>query len=123
MLMGGYYSHNCTKWENCEVMSEEKKYHTFGKKQMKLKEILPLIRNSGYSNYDDGGKDVVLCPECEEWTHVKFNLHSGLLDLLGDLTVESLDADDSDIWLWIKTDEYNWFRIREEKNDGDMEGV
>lgn len=90
-------------------MSEEKKYRTFQRKTMKLKELLPLLRSSGYSNYDEGGLDVILCPECEEWTHVRFNLHSGLLDLLGDLTVESIDAEEGNIVLWIKTDEYNWF--------------
>ena len=95
-------------------MSEDlKKYHSFKGITMKLKEILPLIRSRAYSNYDDNrhrsGTNVVICPECEDWTHVTFNAHSCLLDLLGDLTVESIDADDSDIWLWIKTDDFNWF--------------
>jgi len=97
-------------------MSEETKYHTFKRKTMKLKELLPLIRSSCYSNRDEAGSDVVLCLECEEWTHVKFNLNSGLLDLLGELTVESIDADDSDIWLWIKTDDFNWFDVSKIKD-------
>lgn len=103
-------------------MDEElKKYHLFKKSSMKLKDILPLIRSSAYSNHDECGTDIVLCPECEEWTHVKFNAHSCLLDMLGELIVENIDADDSDIWLWIKTDDFNWFNIpkppEEEQDD------
>ena len=95
-------------------MSEERKYRRFPKKTMKLKELLPMIRSSAYSNYDNGGTNIVICPECEEWTHVTFNENSGLLDLLGDLTVESICAEDNDIEIWVSTDEYNWFRT-----DGD----
>ena len=68
-----------------------------------------MIRSSGYDNRDESGTDIVICPECEEWTHVKFNLNSGLLDLLGELTVENIDASDDDIVLWIKTDDFNYF--------------
>jgi len=60
---------------------------------------------------DEGGATIRLCPECEEWTHVRFNENSCFLDLLGDLLVESLDVDDDEIVLWIKTDDYNWFNI------------
>ena len=100
-------------------MSENmKKFHTFQKKPAKLKDVLALIRSSCYSNYDEGGEDIIICPECEEWTHVKFNSHSCLLDLLGELTVQSIDAEDGDIQLWIKTDEFNWFCAdRERKNE------
>ena len=94
-------------------MDQEKmtgtKYRTFAKGQgMKLKDLLPLVRNSGYSNYDELGT-ITLCLEAEEWTWVKFNLSSGLLDLLGDLTVTSIDAEEDDIRAWIKTDEFNYF--------------
>ena len=100
-----------------EEKREKTKYHTFCKKTMKLKELLPMIRTSGYSNYDEGGTEIILCPECEEWTHVRFSENSGLLDLLGDLVVEGIDADDDNIMLWIKTDEYNWFRPKEENEN------
>ena len=98
-----------------QLQNELKKYHTFQKSRTKLKDILPLIRSSSYSNYDESGTDIIICPECEDWTHVRFNAHSCLLDLLGDLTVENIDAEDSDIRLWIKTDDFNWF-------DTDKEG-
>ena len=94
-----------------ELEKELKKYHRFPKKEMKLKDVIALIRNGAYSNYDEGGEDIVICPECEEWTHVKFNSHSCLLDLLGELTVENIGADDGDIWVWIKTDDFNWFNV------------
>ena len=85
--------------------------HTFQSRTVPLKDLLPLIRMSGYDNRDEGGKIIRLCPECEKWTHVSFNENSGFLDLLGDLLVESLDADDDEIVLWIKTDDYNWFNV------------
>ena len=91
-----------------KVPEENKKSHVFKRATMKLKDILPLIRSSGYDNRDESGTDVIICPECEEWTHVKFNLNSGLLDLLGELTVENIDAEDDDIVLWIKTDDFNY---------------
>lgn len=90
-------------------MSEDKKiYRTFKTKEATLKEVLTLLRDRSYSNYDEG-RTVVLCPECEEWTHVKFNVNSCFLDLLGNLIVEGIDAEDGDVIIWIKTDEYNWF--------------
>lgn len=98
-------------------MSEEEKYHTFPKKTMKLKDLLPLIRMSGYSNKDDGGKDIILSPECEEWTWAKFNENSCFLDLLGDIDVSSIDANEEDIQLWIEADDYNWFDIAKRKRN------
>lgn len=102
---------------NEELEKELKKYHRFPKKTAKLKDILALIRSSSYSNYDEGGDDLIICPECEEWTHVKFNSNSCLLDLLGELSVESISVDDGAFEVWIKTDEYNWFytdRVKKE---------
>ena len=87
--------------------------HRFQSRAIPLKDLLPLIRLSGYSNKDEGGKTIRLCPECEEWTHVRFNENSGFLDMLGDLMVESIDADDDEIVLWIETDDYNWFNVRD----------
>ena len=92
-------------------MSESKETKRFPKGTMLLKNLLPLIRMSGYSNQDEGGTTIRLCPECEKWTHVSFNENSGFLDLLGELVVESIDADDNELVLWIKTDDYNWFNI------------
>ena len=94
-------------------MAENNKYHTYQKANgIKLRDLLPLIRSASYSNYDELGT-VVICPECEEWTWVEFNLSNCLLDLLGDLIVGSIDADDGKIRLWIRTDEFNWFKPKE----------
>lgn len=95
-------------------MSEEKKYRTFKTKEAPLKEVLQLIRDKSYSNWDEG-ETIILCPECEEWTHVEINANSGFLDLLGDLIVEGINAEDGNVKLWIKTDEYNWFRADGER--------
>ena len=90
------------------------KYRTFPKKTMLLKELLPMFRSIGYSNYDESGTSLIICPECEEWTHVEFNLHSGLLPLLGDLVVTDIDANtDGNLIVWVETDEFNWFKPKE----------
>ena len=39
----------------------------------------------------------------------KFNASSCILDVLGDLRVESIDAEEGNFKLWIITDDYNWF--------------
>ncbi len=78
------------------------------KKEFKLKELLPMFRNSGCDRCDEGGK-IIIRPECEEWTWVTFNVNSGLLDLLGDLTVQNIDADEDDIVVWVKTASFNSF--------------
>lgn len=97
-------------------MDEKKTFHSFPKRDgIKLRAILPMIRSAGYSNYDELSLPVIICPECEEWTWVEFNSVSCcILDLLGDLTVESIDVDDNKLKLWIKTDEFNWFKPKEE---------
>ena len=92
---------------------DETKYRTFPKKTMLLKELLPMFQSSGYSNYDESGSNIIICPECEEWTHVKLNMHSCLLALLGDLKVTDIDADENDIVVWVETDEFNWFKPKE----------
>lgn len=83
------------------------------KKTMLLKELLPMIRLSGYGFKDESGTNIILAPEVEEWTHVSFNTNSGLLDALGDLRVETIDAEDGDIKLWLVTEDYNWFMPKE----------
>jgi len=98
-------------------LSKKKKYHTFKGKTMKLRDVLPMIRMQSYSNYDESGSNIILALECEEWTHVVFNQNSGLLDVLGDLTVTSIDAEDNDIVLWIKTDDFNWFDTGSENQE------
>ena len=90
---------------------ELKKYHHFPKKTEKLKNVIALVRSGAYSNYDEGAEDLIICPECEEWTHVRFNSHSCLLDLLGELTVENISVEDGALEIWIKTDEFNWFNV------------
>ena len=104
-------------WKGRIAMSEEKKYRSFHTKTAKLKDVLTLIRCGAYSHYDEGGTTITICPECEEWTHVSFDVNSGLLDLLGELTVESIDAGDGkrEILLWVKTDDFNWFCADGEK--------
>ena len=93
-------------------MADEKKYRHFTKKTMKLRDVLAMIRPASYSNYDECGGKVVICPECEEWTWVEFTASNGLLDLLGDLVVESFNADENGaIQIWIQTDEFNWFAM------------
>lgn len=94
-------------------MSDKKEtnYKYFLTKKAPLKEVLPLIRSNSYSNWDESGTKIILCPECEEWTHVEFDASSGFLDLLGNLIVESIDAEDDAIKIWIDTDEYNWFDV------------
>lgn len=99
-----------------ELEKELKKYHRFPKKTAKLKDILALIRSGAYSNYDEGGDALIICPECEEWTHVMFNSHCCLLDLLGELTVESISVENGALEIWIKTDEYNWLKGQEEED-------
>lgn len=95
-------------------MENEKRYRIFPKRKMKLRDVMAMIRPSGYSNYDEAGGKVILCPECEEWTWVEFTASNGLLDLLGDLTVDSFNAYENDtIQIWIETDEFNWFRTKE----------
>ena len=94
-------------------MADDHKCHAFPKATIKLRDLLPLIRCSGYSNYDELGDHIVLCPECEEWTWVEFDAGNCLLDLLGDLTVTSIGEDDGRIQLWIETDEFNWFKPKE----------
>jgi hypothetical protein len=92
-----------------ELEKELEKYHHFSTATAKLKDVLALVRSGAYSNYDEGGEDIVICPECEEWTHVRFNSHSCLLDLLGELIVENISVHDGCLEVWIKTDEFNWF--------------
>ena len=98
-------------------MDEEKTYHRFHKSDgIKLRDLLPMIRSAGYSNHDELRLPVILCLECEEWTWAEFkSVSCGILDLLGDLIVESIDVDNDNLKLWIKTDEFNWFKPREEK--------
>ena len=95
---------------------DDKKYRTFPKKTMLLRDLLPMFQASGYSNYDESGQNLIICPEVEEWTHAKFNLHSGLLAFLGDLVVTDIDANkDGDLIVWVETDDFNWFQTKEAK--------
>lgn len=95
-------------------MENGKIYHYFPRQTMKLRDVLAMVRPAMYSNYDEVGGRVILCPECEEWTWVEFVASNGLLDLLGDLIVESFNATkDGAIQIWIKTDDFNWFEPKE----------
>lgn len=81
----------------------------FKRKRMKLKDLLPMLRMSSHDYREESGTDIIIAPECEEWTHVKMNLNSGILDLLGDMDVYSIDADEDDLVLWVDTDSFNYF--------------
>ena len=75
-------------------------------KETLLRDLLPLLRdNSRVPNEDQG--EILLCLESEQWTWVGVNLASGLLDLLGDLTVEAIGTNNDEIQLWIKTKSFN----------------
>lgn len=69
-------------------------------------DILPVLRGGAYSRQDEG-QQVMICPECEEFTHVVFNVYSGLLDRLGDLIVTTVDADADCVRLWVKTGKFD----------------
>lgn len=90
--------------------TNERIYHKFERANgMLLRELLPYIRHTGYSNYDELG-EIVICVEAEEWTWARFNLSSCLLDMMGDLIVESISANDEAIEVWIHTDDFNWIK-------------
>lgn len=98
-----------------------------GKETMKLKKLLALLGSGNVDYQDDAQRYIVIRPECEEWTWVRLNLNSGLLELLGDLDVESIDADDGDIAVWVRTESFNCFRavggIDEERGYTDATGT
>ena len=71
-----------------------------------IKDVIPLLRGSSFSPRDEG-LPVVLAVECEEWTHVRINVSSGILDLLAPLVVDCVDVDDDAVRLWIKTSSFN----------------
>ena len=74
----------------------------------KLRDLLPLLRGSAFDPRDEG-TPIILKPECEEWTWVTINDASGFLDLLGDVEVYSIDAEEDSIVLWVQTESYNRF--------------
>ncbi len=73
---------------------------------MTVGDLLPILRYKAFSRKDEGQK-IRLCPECEEFTHVTMNVNSGFLDLLSGLAVDSMDADDDCVRLWIKTGSFD----------------
>lgn len=96
-------------------MKKTKQYRTYNYKEMKFADLLPIFRSTSYSNYDELD-EILLCPECEEWTWVKFNLSSGLLDFFGDLIITSVDVYDGCLRCWIKTEEFNYFGVGIERS-------
>lgn len=76
------------------------------KKIFTIGDILPALRGGAYSRAEDGQK-VMICTECEEFTHVVFNAYSGLLDRLGDLIVTTVDADADCVRMWVKTGNFD----------------
>lgn len=69
-------------------------------------DLLTVLRGGAYSRQDEG-QQVMICPECEEFTHVVFNVYSGLLDRLGDLIVTTVDADADYVRMWVKTGKFD----------------
>lgn len=67
--------------------------------------LLPLLRSRCY-DYDDEQANVILAPECEEWTWVTVNLSSWVLDALADCVVECIDVHDDTLRLWMRTSSY-----------------
>lgn len=92
------------------MSADLKKYKVYVHREMRFAELLPLFRSVSYSNYDELAY-IILCPECEEWTWVKFNLSSGFLDFFGDLIITNVDVYDDCLRCWIKTEEFNYFGV------------
>lgn len=70
-----------------------------------IRDLLPLLRTRGY-DYDDEQSEVIIAPECEEWTWVTVNLSSWVLDVLADCVVECIDVHDGCLRLWMQTSSY-----------------
>jgi hypothetical protein len=67
---------------------------------MKLKDLLPLLRDSCFS-YKDKGDEIYLAPDPKKWTWILVNLNSRFLDDLGDYFVTDIDCVDGNIRLWV----------------------
>ena len=87
------------------------------KKILTVKDIVELIR-SDIDLPNEEGTYIRICMESEEWTHVRINVNSVLLDMVGDMVVHAIDADRDDIRIWIKTQSFmNPLIKREESNE------
>lgn len=82
-----------------------------------LGDLLPIIRYQAFSRKDEGQK-IMLCPECEEFTHVVMNVNSGFLDLLSKVIIDSIDADDDCVRIWIRTGEFDMPVLAKEVDNG-----
>jgi len=69
-------------------------------------DLLSVLRDKAFDRGDEGLK-VILAPECEKFTHVIFNVNSGILDRLENLIVEKVDADDDCVRLWLRTGRFD----------------
>ena len=70
---------------------------------MKLKDLLPLLRDSCYS-YNDEGDEIYLAPASEEWTWILVNLNSRFLDDLGNYFVTDIDCICEKVRLWVNAE-------------------
>lgn len=84
---------------------------------MTVGDLLPILRYNAFSRKDEGQK-IMLCPECEEFTHVVMNVNSGFLDLLAGMVVDSIDADDDYVRIWIRTGNFDEPVLTQEDDDG-----
>lgn len=84
-----------------------------------VRDIVELIRSDAYGPDEESSTYVTICPEVEEWTHVRFDVNSCLLDFLGDIPVQSIDPYDDELRIWIETEKFNVIssevRIRDER--------
>ena len=87
------------------------------KKVLTVKDIVELIRSDIDHPDEEGHTYIRICMEAEEWTHVRINENSVLLDMIGDMVVDSIDADHGDICIWIKTQSFMNPLIKREVND------
>lgn len=72
---------------------------------LRLCDILHLLRN-GTGRGDNTGS-VWLCPDDFAWAPSRIDLSSGLLSMLGSLTITGIDVAENTLRLWVKTPELN----------------
>lgn len=74
--------------------------------KIRLWDLLPIMRDPSFCRMDEYPR-VIISPESETWTWIYIPLSSGILDLLGDLIVTNIGADNDFVQLWIETGDFN----------------
>lgn len=75
-------------------------------KKMKFSDVIEILRPSNY-DFQDEDANVIICPECEEWTWTHTNLSSFILNLCSDFVVYNICFSNKGIEIWIETASYN----------------